>query len=55
MNNKTTYSRDSLFNINTYSKNFEIRKKGIGFTIKSTVVDYKKSIFIFFYNSIEFY
>ncbi|NMR35581.1 DUF11 domain-containing protein [Chryseobacterium aquaticum] len=48
MNNKTTYSRDSLFNINTYSKNFEIRKKGIGFTIKSTVVDYKKSIFIFF-------
>lgn len=48
MNNKTTYSKDSLFNINTYSKNFEIRKKGIGFTIKSTVVDYKKSIFIFF-------
>jgi len=48
MNNKTTYSRDSLFNINTYSKNFEIRKKGIGFTIKSTVIDYKKSIFIFF-------
>ena len=29
MNNKTTYSRDRLFNINTYSKNFEIRKKGI--------------------------